>query len=79
MSFLSRSLLVSSWLRLTLSFAISADVIIFLSAKFPNPKLTLASAAVVAPVAPFARATVPETLLAFPLRVAVIVPAGLER
>ena len=66
---------------------ISEEVIVLAVAKDPNPRLVLAVAAEVAPVPPFAMATLPVTLVALvafvavvadvalPLKLAVIVPA----
>jgi hypothetical protein len=60
-------------------FVFVAPVIEVLGAKtfvpITNPKLVLALAAVEAPVPPFAIATIPETFVAVPNNVPVIVPA----
>ena len=54
---------------------VPAVVPILRAATAPMPRFVRAAAALVAPVPPLATATVPETLVAVPVRLAVIVPA----
>ncbi len=56
-------------------FAVCKKDPVLCTAAVPSPRLVRAPEAVVAPVPPFAMATVPETFVAVPESVAVIVPA----